>query len=105
VAGLEALTAVHPLRERFWYQRMLTLYRAGRQADALRAYRELRDIMVTELAIEPAADLRELQARILRQDPALKGPARQAGAEVETVPPIRYAQTGDGIHIACRCSR
>jgi DNA-binding SARP family transcriptional activator/pimeloyl-ACP methyl ester carboxylesterase len=100
IAELETLTAAHPLRERFWMQRMLALYRAGRQADALRAYRELRDILVAELAIEPGADLRELQARILRQDPALDGSARQAGGQAETVPPIRYAQTADGIHIA-----
>jgi len=100
IAELEALTTAHPLRERFWYQRMLTLYRAGRQADALRAYRELRDILVAELAIEPGADLRELQARILRQDPALDGAARRAGEQIEAVPPIRYARTADGIHIA-----
>ena len=100
IAELEALTAAHPLRERFWYQRMLTLYRAGRQADALHAYRELRDILVAELAIEPGADLRELQARILRQDPALDGSAGRADAQAGTVPPIRYAQTGDGIHNA-----
>ena len=79
IAELETLTAAHPLRERFWSQRMLALYRAGRQADALRAYRELRDILVAELAIEPGPELRELHARILRQDPALNGPAA-AGA-------------------------
>ena len=100
IAELEALTKAHPLRERLWYQRMLALYRAGRQADALHAYRELRDILVAELAIEPGVDLRELQARILAQDPALDGAARRAGARAETVPPIRYARTSDGIHIA-----
>lgn len=113
IANLEALTTAHPLRERFWSQRMLALYRAGRQADALRAYRELRDILVAELAIEPGPELRELHARILRQDPALDGPAGGSpGSHVEgragplgggdpgTVPPIRYAQTSDGIHIA-----
>ena len=42
IAELETLTTRHPLRERFWSQRLLALYRAGRQADALRAYRELR---------------------------------------------------------------
>jgi DNA-binding SARP family transcriptional activator/pimeloyl-ACP methyl ester carboxylesterase len=101
IAELETLTAAHPLRERFWYQRMLALYRAGRQADALRVYRELRDILITELAIEPGPELRELHARILRQDPALDGPVRdRASAGADAVPQTRYVQTSDGIHIA-----
>ena len=75
IAELESLTVAHPLRERFWFQRMLALYRVGRQADALRAYRDLRTILVAELAIEPGPDLRDLEARILRQDRALDGPA------------------------------
>ena len=74
IGQLEALTTAHPLRERFWYQRMLALYRCGRQADALRAYGELRDTLIAELAIEPGPELRELHGRILRQDPALGGP-------------------------------
>jgi DNA-binding SARP family transcriptional activator/pimeloyl-ACP methyl ester carboxylesterase len=105
IAELEVLTAAHPLRERFWYQRMLALYRAGRQADALRAYRELRDILIAELAIEPGPELRELQARILRQDPALDGSApagvrHPVGGTDEAVPEVRYVRTSDGIHIA-----
>jgi DNA-binding SARP family transcriptional activator/pimeloyl-ACP methyl ester carboxylesterase len=101
IAELESLTAAHPLRERFWSLRMLALYRAGRQADALRAYRELRDILVAELAIEPGPELRELHARILRQDPALDGPAaHQEGGGRDAVPQTRYALTADGIHIA-----
>jgi DNA-binding SARP family transcriptional activator len=80
IAELETLTAAHPLRERFWYQRMLALYRAGRQADALGCYRMLRDILVAELAIEPSPELRDLHARILRQEPVLDAPVRdQAG--------------------------
>ena len=116
IAELEALTTAHPLRERFWSQRMLALYRAGRQADALRAYRELRDTLVAELAIEPGPELRELHARILRQDPALDGPTdsdvgapgpgqdgaarARASGELAVVPQTRYVQTADGIHIA-----
>src|ERR1700722_13678927 len=65
IAELESLTAAQPLRERFWSLRMLALSRAGRQADALRAYRELRGILVAELAIEPGPELRDLHARIL----------------------------------------
>ena len=91
IAELESLTAAHPLRERFWSLRMLALYRAGRQADALRAYRELRDILVAELAIEPGPELRELHARILRQDPALDGPAaRRASRRI----PMRSRRPG-----------
>ena len=39
----------HPLRERFWAQQLLALYRAGRQADALRGFRELRSMLVEQL--------------------------------------------------------
>jgi DNA-binding SARP family transcriptional activator len=64
IAELEMLTTIHPLRERLWYQRLLALYRSGRQAEALRAYRELRSTLVDQLGIEPATELRELQAAI-----------------------------------------
>jgi DNA-binding SARP family transcriptional activator/pimeloyl-ACP methyl ester carboxylesterase/class 3 adenylate cyclase len=98
VAELEALTTRHPLRERFWSQRLLALYRAGRQADALRAYRELRSTLVDQLGIEPGPELRDLQARILSQDSALEyQPARPADARAQ--PETRYAQNGE-IHIA-----
>jgi DNA-binding SARP family transcriptional activator/pimeloyl-ACP methyl ester carboxylesterase len=98
IAELETLTTRHPLRERFWSQRLLALYRAGRQADALRAYRELRSTLIDQLGIEPGPELRDLQARILRQDSALEyRPARQPDgcAQPETL----YAQNGE-IHIA-----
>ena len=89
IAELETLTSQHPLRERFWFQRLLALYRAGRQADALRAYRELRSTLIGQLGIEPGPELRDLQARILRQDSALEyRPARQ------TVPPCTAARPG-----------
>jgi DNA-binding SARP family transcriptional activator/pimeloyl-ACP methyl ester carboxylesterase len=101
IADLETLTAAHPLRERLWFQRMLALYRAGRQADALCAYRELRAILVGELAIEPGPELRDLHARILRQDPELDDPARsRAGGQPGAAPQTRYVQADDGVRIA-----
>jgi DNA-binding SARP family transcriptional activator/pimeloyl-ACP methyl ester carboxylesterase len=110
IAELETLTAAHPLRERLWSLRMLALYRAGRQADALRAYRDLRAILAGELAIEPGPALRELHTGILRQDPALDRPApgeQDAGhrgrgqrGQPFPVPQTRYAMTDDGVHIA-----
>jgi predicted ATPase/DNA-binding SARP family transcriptional activator len=74
-AELVRLVEEHPLRERLWRQLMLALYRSGRQADALAAYRRLRSILVDELGIDPSAELQLLEGRILRQDPSLDGPA------------------------------
>jgi DNA-binding SARP family transcriptional activator/DNA-binding beta-propeller fold protein YncE len=71
VGELEALVAANPLRERFRAQLMLALYRSGRQADALNAYRRARRTLVDELGIEPGEELKELQMRILAHDPAL----------------------------------
>jgi len=53
VSELAALVAEHPLRERLREQLMLALYRSGRQAEALEAYREARSVLVGELGIEP----------------------------------------------------
>ncbi len=82
VGELEALTRLHPLREHLHGQMMLALYRSGRQADALGAYRHARRTLVDELGIEPSVRLQRLEQAILAQDPALEllGPAR-AGDE------------------------
>ena len=75
---LESLTRSHPLRERFWAQRMLALYRSGRQADALRTYQDVRAILAEELGLEPGADLAGLEGAILRHDPELRSPSPRA---------------------------
>ena len=75
VAELEALVGEHPLRERLRAQQMLALYRSGRQADALAAYRKARALLNAELAIEPGPELRRLEGAILRQDRALELPS------------------------------
>src|SRR5919197_1283339 len=72
IGELDALVAAQPLRERLHAQRMLALYRAGRQADALQAYRHARGVLVEELGIEPGRELRQLHEAILRQDPGLE---------------------------------
>ena len=70
-AELESLTAAYPMRERLWGLRAVALARAGRQADALDALREVREVLDRELGLEPSAQLRDLQTAVLRQDPAL----------------------------------
>ncbi len=94
---LEALCREHPLRERLYELLILARYRSGRQAEALRAYTEIRARLVDELGIDPGPALRELQARILAQDPSLapaSAPASPAPAQV-AAPPKAAGDRGD----------
>ena len=87
VAELDALASASPHRERLQAQRMLALYRSGRQADALAAYREARTSL-DELGLEPSPELRALEQQILRQDPALSPPERRAPASRAAASPL-----------------
>ena len=70
-AELERLVGDHPLRERLHGQLMLALYRCSRQAEALAAYRRVRDLLAAELGVDPGEPLRRLHASVLAHDPAL----------------------------------
>jgi DNA-binding SARP family transcriptional activator len=72
VGELEGLVREHPLRERLCGLLMLALYRDGRQADALAAYRSARERLVEEAGIEPGRRLHALERQILTQDPSLE---------------------------------
>jgi DNA-binding SARP family transcriptional activator len=69
-----------PFRERLWRQLMLALYRSGRQADALEAYRSARRVHVEQLGLEPGPELRRIEEAILAHDPSIchVGPVRRA---------------------------
>jgi YVTN family beta-propeller protein len=75
VAELESLVTRHPYRERLRTQLMLALYRSGRQADALEAYRDARRALTDGLGLEPGEDLKQLERQILDHDEALAVPA------------------------------
>ncbi|MFD4658718.1 BTAD domain-containing putative transcriptional regulator [Kitasatospora sp. NPDC058444] len=68
---LKLLVAQHPLRERLHEYLMTALYRTGQQAEALGVYRDLHHLLADELGIDPSRPLRELQQRILEEDPRL----------------------------------
>ncbi|MGX1776771.1 BTAD domain-containing putative transcriptional regulator [Nocardia brasiliensis] len=76
---LRRLTTDHPLREQLWGTLMSALYRSGRQADALRAYRSARHRIRSELGVEPTSSLQQLHQRLLAGDPDL----------ADSTPPVR----------------
>jgi DNA-binding SARP family transcriptional activator len=88
VGELEELVERHPLREQFRAQLMRALYVAGRQADALAAYRDARRMLQDELGLEPGEELRALERKILDQDPSLRG-----ATEDERPAPIESRRT------------
>jgi hypothetical protein len=84
VADAQHMVATHGLRERLWELLILALYRSGRQADALATYQRARTLLVEQLGVEPRPPLRELERRILAQDPTLDQPTRAAHETTST---------------------
>jgi DNA-binding SARP family transcriptional activator len=84
VAELRQLVTAHPLQEQFHAQLMLSLYRSGRQADALAAYQDVRRVLADELGIDPGVELRLLHQRILAADNEL---LLAAGGELSSSAP------------------
>ena len=85
VAGLVDLVARHPLRERFRAQLMIALYRSGRQADALQAYRDARQYLLDELGLDPGPELRALERSVL------SATIRSLAAPIELTPSASIA--------------
>ena len=96
VPELEHTVEEHPLREGFARRLMIALYRNGRQADALRVFRQTRSLLADELGLDPTPELVELQARILNHDPDLASPASPwiPPADVAAVAAAAPATTG-----------
>jgi DNA-binding SARP family transcriptional activator/pimeloyl-ACP methyl ester carboxylesterase len=120
IGDLEVAARDNPSRERLWARWMLALYRSGRQAEALGAFRELRAHLGEELGITPSPELVALEEAIVLQKPELDWvpapPPLAAGQAVTrdrgtprdplgtspmlVVPKTRYARASDGVHIA-----
>ena len=86
LAILDPLVTEHPLREHAAALRMLALYRAGRQSDALAGYRQLRRTLDDELGVSPSQELESLHEGILRHDPGLEPPQPQTAPLQAVVP-------------------
>ncbi len=83
LADIEARITAEPLNEHLRALQMLALYRCGRQADALAVYQNARNVLVEELGVDPSPELRELESRVLAQDPVLDSPATaKSGVDV-----------------------
>ena len=93
VGELEALVAQHPVRERLRGQLMKALYRTGRQADALAAYRDGRTLLREELGLEPGDELRRLERGILAQEQEVAAPAALPAAAAPATPTVRKVVT------------
>jgi YVTN family beta-propeller protein len=91
VGEAESIAAEHPYNERAHALLMLALYRSGRQADALAAYRGLRTRLDEELGLQPSQELRDLEAAMLRQDGELarRAPDNEALPVEAPAPPRR----------------
>jgi DNA-binding SARP family transcriptional activator len=109
IPALGALTDEYPYRERLRALLMTALYRASRRAEALAVFDQARNLLSTELGIDPGQQLRELHLRILNADPALMdmpavrrsseagvadvlsatGPAEQPGESGAHIPPAQ----------------
>lgn len=98
---LMALTAQHPLRERLWAQLMTAYHHGGRQADALAAYRTVRDRLADELGIAPGPGLQEIHAAVLADRPTPDADRPTALPRVpRQLPPAPHRFTGRAREVA-----
>ena len=86
VSRLARLTAEQPLRERLTVLLMIALWRCGRQADALAEYARMRQRLVTELGVEPGAELREIHRQVLESDVDAVGTSVPSAAIAPVIP-------------------
>jgi predicted ATPase len=96
VGDLEKAVVEHPLRERFWCQLIIALYRCGRTAEALRRAESYRVLLREGTGLDPSPLFRELEARVLNEDPSL------AHGIHESRRPSKQRRSGETTHLVGR---
>lgn len=94
IPELAALALSYPLHEGLCARLMISLFRSGRKADALKAFRRAQQVFIDELGIDPGRQLTELQAAILSADPNLEWRPRRSGSSTPTAEPAAVASDG-----------
>jgi DNA-binding SARP family transcriptional activator len=97
VTELPRLIAANPVRERLHALLMMALYRCGRRAEALEAYRAARDVLAREIGADPGPELQALHQQILHDDPALALPPSLGALASSPGPPADRAGAGTGV--------
>ncbi len=97
IPGLEKEVAANPLREQLWGQLMLAMYRGGRRADALAAYRRLHSILEEELGIRPSESLDRLAEKIRCDSAGLnwKAPATRVAVDSGTTAATLFGRSSE----------
>ncbi|MCO4274563.1 tetratricopeptide repeat protein [Pseudarthrobacter sp. HLT3-5] len=108
VGELQTLAAQHPYRERLWASLVLALYRSDRQADALAACRDARQVFREELGIDPGSRLQLLERSVLQQDASLAAPTtnghRRIRQRLDNLPAELTPLVGRDAELAEVCS-
>ncbi|WP_416985810.1 BTAD domain-containing putative transcriptional regulator [Streptomyces sp. T028] len=100
----EGLVLKAPLRETSWALLMRALYAAGRPVEALRQYERFRDMLATELGLDPSPQLRDLHTAVLRHDVVVLGTPHPADP-VTAVSAVSVAPLAPGAEFATTCGR
>ena len=103
IAEIDELVRRNPLRERLRSLQLVALYRAGRQTEALAAYRAARSLLTEELGLEPSEELKRVERQILTHDPALDAApgAVEHSTEPEPVPEAALEEARKLVTIVC----
>jgi predicted ATPase/DNA-binding SARP family transcriptional activator len=100
IGDLGAAVATYPFREILWELLITALYRAGRQAEALATYQQVREVLAAELGLDPGPRLQQLERLVLRQDASLGVPVMGSDQTTGNLPSMAVDLVGRDAELA-----